>query len=57
MDIRFFFIREAQEDRKIDINYINTDEQLADIFTKALASPRFSKLCNLLNIVEIPERE
>jgi hypothetical protein len=57
MDIRFFFIREAQEEGKIDINYINTDEQLADIFTKALASPRFSKLCNLLNIVEIPERE
>ena len=57
MDIRFFFIREAQEEGKIDINYINTDEQLADIFTKALASPRFSKLCNLLNIVEIPECE
>ena len=37
MDVRFF-IRDAQQEGGINVSYIQTESQLADIFTKALAS-------------------
>ena len=41
IDLRFHFIREAVEDNKLLITYISTEENMADIFTKALARPKF----------------
>jgi hypothetical protein len=55
IDVRFFFVREAQEQKKVDISYIESENQLADIFTKALAAQRFEKLRERLNICEQPE--
>lgn len=55
MDVRFFFVRDAQQEKKINISYIETESQLADIFTKALAAPRFEKLRDDLNIRELLE--
>ena len=55
IDVRFFFVREAQEQKKVDISYIESENQLADIFTEALAAPRFEKLRERLNICELPE--
>jgi hypothetical protein len=52
IDVRFFFVRDAQAEEKINISYIATESQLADIFTKALAAPRFEKLRASLNICE-----
>jgi hypothetical protein len=51
-NVRFFFVRDAQQEGKIDINYIETESQLADIFTKALPVPRFEMLRQNLNIRE-----
>ena len=36
IDIKHHFIRELVQNREIQINYVNTKDQLADIFTKAL---------------------
>jgi hypothetical protein len=44
MDVRFFFVRDAQQEGKIDVVYIETELQLADILTKALPTPRFKML-------------
>ncbi len=55
MDVRFFFIRDAQQEGRINVSYIETESQLADIFTKALAVPRFEKLRKELNICELSE--
>ena len=52
IDVRFFFVRDAQAEEKVNISYIETESQLADIFTKALAAPRFEKLRAGLNICE-----
>ena len=53
IDVRFFFPKDAQAEKKIDVSYIETESQLADIFTKALPAPRFEKLRCSLNICEI----
>jgi hypothetical protein len=55
MDKRFFFIRDAQQEGRINVSYIEIESQLADIFTKALAVPRFEKLRKELNICELVE--
>ena len=52
IDVRFFFVRDAQAEEKVNISYIETESQLADIFTKALDAPRFEKLRAGLNICE-----
>ncbi|XP_034203510.1 disease resistance protein RPV1-like [Prunus dulcis] len=41
---RFHFIRDALQDGEIDLLYCKTEEQVADIFTKALARDHFEFL-------------
>ena len=50
IDIRYHFIRESVGDGKIQVNYIPTDENPSDIFTKPLAKAKcrcFSEMLGL----------
>lgn len=49
IDVKYHFIREKYHDKTVDITYINSNEQLADIFTKALPRDRFEKLRTLIS--------
>ncbi|KAH9780167.1 hypothetical protein KPL71_007985 [Citrus sinensis] len=44
IDIRHHFIRDLDENKAMYLEYIDTEKQLADIFTKALDSKRFESL-------------
>ncbi|GJV39926.1 retrovirus-related pol polyprotein from transposon TNT 1-94 [Tanacetum coccineum] len=50
IDIRFHFIKEHVENGVIKIYFVNTEYQLADIFTKALARERIEFLINKLGM-------
>ncbi|GJZ46567.1 retrovirus-related pol polyprotein from transposon TNT 1-94 [Tanacetum coccineum] len=50
IDIRFHFIKEHVENRVIELYFVNTEYQLADIFTKALSRERIEFLINKLGI-------
>jgi hypothetical protein len=50
--IRYHFLRDHQQRGNIEIAYINTKEQLADIFTKPLDEKTFTKLRHELNILD-----
>jgi hypothetical protein len=52
IDIRYHFLRDHQQRGDIEIAYVSTKEQLADIFTKPLYEKTFSKLRNELNILD-----
>ena len=41
INLRHHFIREAVEEEKIKVTYISTEENVADIFMKVLARPKF----------------
>lgn len=45
IDIKFHFIREKVKDRDIEVQYIPSKLQIADIFTKALPKDAFHNLC------------
>ena len=44
IDVKFHFIRDLQEEKVIDVVYVNSEGQLADLLTKGLDGPRFRKL-------------
>ena len=50
IDIRHHFIRELVENKTVVIEHVATENQLADIFTKALDSFRFDSLRKSLGI-------
>ena len=52
IDIRYHLMRDHQQKGDIEIAYVNTQNQLADIFTKTLDEKTFSKLRNELNIFD-----
>jgi hypothetical protein len=52
IDIRYHFLRDHQQRGDIKIAYVNTKNQLADIFTKPLDEKSFSKLRNEQNILD-----
>jgi hypothetical protein len=52
IDIRYHFLRDHQQKGDIEIAYVSTHNQLADIFTKPLYEKTFSKLRNELNILD-----
>jgi hypothetical protein len=52
IDIRYHFMRDHQQKGNIEIAYVSTHNQLADIFTKPLDEKAFIKLMNELNILD-----
>jgi hypothetical protein len=50
--IWYHFLRDHQQREDIEISYVSTKEQLADIFTKPLDEKTFTKLRNELNILD-----
>jgi hypothetical protein len=50
IDIRYHFICQVLERNDIDITYVPTDQNIADIFTKALLTSKFNHFRNLLGL-------
>jgi hypothetical protein len=44
ISIKYYFLREAVDNKKIDFEYCRTKEQLANIFTKAYPQFKFKGL-------------
>ena len=55
IEIRHHFIRDLVEDKKIKLEYIHTEKQLADIFTKSLDASRFENLISSLGLCVIDQ--
>ena len=53
IQIRHHFIRDHIKRGEIDLIYLNTQEQLADIFMKPLDEARFRELRHELNIIDL----
>src|SRR5258708_8493802 len=50
IDIRYHYIRECVEEKKVILHYVPTTEQIADIMTKCLSHEKFNKFRNQLGI-------
>ncbi|XP_019150243.1 PREDICTED: uncharacterized protein LOC109147061 [Ipomoea nil] len=54
VEIDYHFVRDKVSTGEFLVNFVSTKDQLADIFTKPLASARFSSLRENLNVVSSP---
>ncbi|CAL2255962.1 unnamed protein product [Prunus armeniaca] len=52
LDIDFHFVREQVQKKDLLVQYVSTDEQLTDVFTKGLHGPIFSQHCAHLRLRE-----
>ena len=55
--IKYHFLRETTANKDIEIKYCNTEDQVADIFTKALPRAKLEQLRDMLGISEINIKE
>nr|GEX72050.1 Gag-Pol polyprotein [Tanacetum cinerariifolium] len=57
IDVRYHFIKEHVEKGTIELYFVKTDYQLADIFTKALLTDRFNYLVRCLGMRSLSSKE
>ena len=53
IEIRYHFIRDHVQNGTISLQYIPTENQLADVFTKPLDNSRFNKLISELGMLNL----
>ncbi|KAL0386129.1 UNVERIFIED_CONTAM: Retrovirus-related Pol polyprotein from transposon TNT 1-94 [Sesamum radiatum] len=52
IDARFHFIRDCIANKEIEVEYIKTLDQVADIFTMTLKKDRFQQLRKMIGVVK-----
>lgn len=55
IDTRFHYIRECVSDGVVEVDYVRTDGQLADILTKALGRVRFVEMRQRLGVINVKQ--
>eukprot|EP00253_Pinus_taeda_P028262 PITA_28262 len=53
IELNMHFIRKLIHDHVLEVQYCSTDDQVADIFTKALTEAKFTKLRYMLGVQEV----
>ncbi|MCO5609077.1 hypothetical protein L7F22_063299 [Adiantum nelumboides] len=53
IEVHYHFIRERVLDGSIDLTFVRTDEQVADIFTKALGAQKLRRFRAMLGVREL----
>lgn len=51
IDVRYHYTRELIEDKQIQLAYVPTEKQAADLLTKPLSKPKFEHRTKLVNLV------
>jgi histone deacetylase 1/2 len=54
IEVDYHFVRERVARKALDVRFVSTHDQLADVLTKPLAIPSFVKFRNNLNMVMLP---
>ena len=57
IDTRYHFIRDCVQAGSIDLLYVNTEIQLADVLTKPLGRQRFEELREKLSLKAVSQKE
>ena len=52
--IKYHFLREQVSQKMVKLEYIDTKEQIADIFTKPLPKEAFEHLRRMLGVISLP---
>jgi hypothetical protein len=53
IEVHYHFIREKILAKEIDLVHVSTEDQVADIFTKALGTDKLKKFQKMLGVLEV----
>jgi hypothetical protein len=53
IEVHYHFIREKVPEKKIDLIHVNAEDQVANIFTKALGTNKLRKFRKMLGVLEV----
>jgi hypothetical protein len=53
IEVHYHFIREKVLAKEIDLIHVSTEDQVADIFTKALSTDKLKKFLKMLGVLEV----
>jgi len=53
IEVHYHFIREKVLAKEIDLIHVNTEDQVASIFTKALGTDKLRKFRKMLGVLEV----
>lgn len=53
IEVRFHFVRECYEKRKLNIEHVPGNDQIADILTKPIPRVHYERLREMLGVVKI----
>ncbi|KAJ4820349.1 polyprotein [Rhynchospora pubera] len=56
IDTRLHFIRDLVEKKVIELQYVNTNQQIADVLTKSLTREKFTWYRNMMNVLDFELR-
>ena len=57
ISIKYHFLREVEANKEIRLKHCKTEEQITDIFTKALPRVKFKQLRNMISVTEMCTKE
>jgi hypothetical protein len=52
IEIKYHYIRDMVQRKAVHVQYLSTQEQVKDVFTKPLAKTKFEYFCERLGLVE-----
>jgi len=52
IDRRFYYLRDCIANKKIEVKYVKTQNQVADIFIKPLKYDIFTKMRDMLGVIK-----
>ena len=55
--IKYHYLGKQTLDQKIKLDYVNSKEKIADIFTKPLPKEAFENLRNKLGVIQLPQQK
>ncbi|BAT79877.1 hypothetical protein VIGAN_02281800 [Vigna angularis var. angularis] len=55
IEVKYHFLRDMVNKERIELSHCKTEEQLADVFTKALTGERFDFLKRRIGVVSLNE--
>ncbi len=53
IEVHYHFIRKKVLAKEIDLIHVSTEDQVADIFTKALGTDKLKKFRKMLDVLEV----
>jgi len=55
IELRFHWLRDQVEAKKLELEYVSTEDNVADLMTKAVPKDKHKRMVELIGLKEVPQ--